>query len=98
MRSFERALRVQPDYAFARFGLARALQAEGNDDAAAVEYKRAWRETDNDLYLLYLIKLYLHRNLWVVLLTVVAAMGLAGGWLMRRRGLPQGSETASGKR
>ncbi|VUZ83848.1 TPR domain-containing protein [Candidatus Methylomirabilis lanthanidiphila] len=97
IEEFERALRAKPDYAFARFGLARALQAEGNDDAAAIEYKRAWRETDNDLYLLYLIKLYLQRNLWMVLLTVVAAMGLTGAWLMRRRGLPQGSETASGK-
>jgi tetratricopeptide (TPR) repeat protein len=94
---FERALRAQPGYTFARFGLARALQAEGSDDAAAVEYKRAWREADNDIYLLYLIKLYLQRNLWVVLLAVVLAMGLMLVWLMRRRGVAQGSEAASGK-
>jgi tetratricopeptide (TPR) repeat protein len=97
IEEFERALRAQPDYTFARFGLARALQAEGNDDAAAVEYKRAWREDNNDLYLLFLIKLYLQRHLWVVLLAVISAMGLTLVWLMRRRGLSQGFEAASGK-
>ncbi|MDE2058197.1 MAG: tetratricopeptide repeat protein [candidate division NC10 bacterium] len=97
VEEFERALRAQPHYTFARFGLARALQAEGHDDAAAVEYKRAWQEANNDIYLLYLVKLYLQRNLWVVLLAVVSAMGLTVVWLLRRRGLPQGSEATSGK-
>ncbi len=94
---FERALRAQPDYTFARFGLARALQAEGHDDAAAVEYKRAWREADNDVYLVYLVKLYLQRNLWVVLLAVVSTIGLTLVWLMRRRGLPRDSPAMSRK-
>ncbi|MBI2883263.1 MAG: tetratricopeptide repeat protein [Candidatus Methylomirabilis oxyfera] len=97
IEEFERALRTQPTYTFARFGLARALQAEGNDDAAALEYKRAWREADNDIYLLYLIKLSLQRNLWVVLLVVASAMGVTLLWLMRRRGLPQASKAESGK-
>lgn len=97
VEEFERALRAQPDYTFARFGLARALQAEGNDDAAAVEYKRAWREADNDVYLLYLIKLYLHRYLGVVLLAAVSAMALTLVWLIRYRGLPQRSRAAADK-
>lgn len=97
IEEFERALQAQPTYTFARFGLARALQAEGNGDAAAVEYKRAWREANNDIYLLYLVKLYLQRSLWAVLLAVVSAMGLTLVWLMRRRGLRQVSETAPGK-
>ncbi len=97
IEEFERALRVQPDYTFARFGLARALQAEGNDDAAAVEYKRAWRESNNDVYLLYLVRLYLQRNLWAVLLAMVSAMALTLVWLMRRRGLPRHSKAMTGK-
>ncbi|MDD5559663.1 tetratricopeptide repeat protein [Candidatus Methylomirabilis sp.] len=97
MEEFERALRIQPTYAFARFGLARALQAEGNDEAAALEYKRAWREADNDIYLLYLIKLSLQRNLWVVFLVVASAMGLTLLWLMRRRGPPEASRPEPGK-
>lgn len=84
-------MRAQPNYTFARFGLARALQASGNDDAAAVEYKRAWREANNDIYLLYLVKLFLQRNIGVVLLVVVLTMGLMVVWLMRRRRLPQSS-------
>lgn len=91
IEEFERALRAQPNYTFARFGLARALQASGNGDAAAVEYRRAWREANNDIYLLYLVKLFLQRNLRVVLLAVVSAMGLTLVWLMRRRSLPQSS-------
>jgi tetratricopeptide (TPR) repeat protein len=97
IEEFERALRVQPGYTFARFGLGRALQAEGHDEAAAAEYRQAWREADNDLYLLYLIKLYVQRNLWIILLTVVSTMGLTVAWLKRRGGVSQGSENASRK-
>lgn len=98
IEEFERALQLQPSYTFARFGLARALQAEGDDDAAAAQYKRAWREADNDIYLLYLIRLYLRQNLWVVLLAVIAIMGLTLLWLLRRRGLSRGSAAAPDKR
>lgn len=97
IEEFERALHVQSDYTFARFGLARALQAEGNDNAAAVEYKRAWRESNNDVYLLYLVRLYLQRNLWAVLLAMMSAMALTVVWLMRRRGLPRHSKAMTGK-
>ncbi len=97
IEEFERALRAQPEYTFARFGLARALQAEGNDDAAVVEYKRAWREANNDVYLLYLVRLYLQRNLWAVLLAVILTAGLTLVWLIRRRRLPQDSQATFGK-
>lgn len=94
IEEFQRALRAQPTYAFARFGLARALQAEGQSDAAAVEYTRAWREAKNDVYLLYLVNLYLQRGLWLILLAVIVGMGLTLVWLMRRKGLPQACKPA----
>lgn len=97
IEEFERALRARPDYTFARFGLARALQAEGDDDAAAVEYRRAWRDAENDVYLVYLIKLYVQRNLWSILLAVVSMMGLMLVWLMRHRGLRGDIRTVSRK-
>jgi len=94
---FQQALRLQPSYAFARFGLARALQAERRSDEAAVEYKRAWRESNNDIYLIYLLGLYLQRSLWIILLVVVSGMILTLVWLLRRRPIPQSSEPARGK-
>ncbi len=94
---FQQALRADPTYAFARFGLARALQAVGRGDAAAAEYKRAWRESKNDIYLVYLLSLYLQRSLWIILLAVVLAMVLTLMWLVRRKAIPQASEPAPGR-
>ncbi len=94
---FRQAVRMQPSYAFARFGLARALQADGRGNEAAVEYKRAWRESNNDIYLIYLLGLYLQRSFWIILLAVVSGMILTLVWLLRRRPLPQSSEPARGK-
>jgi tetratricopeptide (TPR) repeat protein len=89
IEEFQQALRLERTYAFARFGLARALQAEGHLDAAMVEYKQAWRESKNDLYLIYVLGLYLQRSFWIILLAVVLGMMLALVWLLRRRAIPQ---------
>jgi hypothetical protein len=62
-----------------------------------VEYKRAWSESKNDLYLIYLLGLYLRRSLWIILLAVVSGMILTLVWLLRRRATPQSSEPARGK-
>ncbi|MGH7409901.1 MAG: tetratricopeptide repeat protein, partial [Candidatus Methylomirabilis sp.] len=97
IEEFQRALRLEPAYAFARFGLARALQAEGRSDAAMVEYKRAWRESKNDLYLIYLLSLYLQRGLWIIVVAVGLGMALTLVWLLRRRPLSQESERAASK-
>lgn len=98
IEEFQQALRLEPTYAFARFGLARALQAEGHLDAAMVEYKRAWRESKNDLYLIYLLGVYLQRGFWVILLAVVLGMMVALVWLLRRRAIPQSaSQRSEGK-
>lgn len=97
IEEFQQALRLEPTYAFARFGLARALQREGRSNEAMVEYKRAWKESKNDLYLIYLLGLYLQRSLWLILLAVVLGMILTLAWLFRRRDLPQSSEPARGK-
>lgn len=94
---FERALQVQPAYTFARFGLARALQASGNSDAAATEYMRAWREANNEIYLFYLILLYVQRSLWMILLVGISVMVLIPIWLIRRRGRRQRSGAATEK-
>jgi tetratricopeptide (TPR) repeat protein len=92
---FQEALRLQPSYAFARFGLARTLQAEGRNDVALAEYKRAWRESRNDLYLIYLVGLYLQRSVFVILAVVVLGMGLTLLWLFRRRATPRASRAAA---
>ena len=94
---FQQALRLQPTYAFARFGLARALQAEGRNDSAMVEYKRAWRESKNDLYLIYLLGLYLQRSLPLLLIAVGLGMALTLVWLLRRKAMPPASRAASEK-
>ena len=94
---FQRALRLDPAYAFARFGLARALQAEGRADLAMGEYRRAWRDSKNDLYLIYLLGLYLQRGLWVIVSAVGLGMVLTLIWLFRRRPLPQESGPAASK-
>ena len=66
-----------------------------------MEYKRAWRESKYDLYLIYLLGLYLQRSFWVILLAVVLGMILSLVWLLRRRASPQsaclGRESKSGK-
>lgn len=97
IEEFQQALRLEPNYAFARFGLARALQGDGRGNAAMVEYKRAWSESKNDLYLIYLLGLYLRRSLWIILLAVVSGMILTLVWLLRRRAIPQSSDPARGK-
>jgi len=97
IEEFQRALRLEPTYAFARFGLARALQADRRSDAAMVEYKRAWRESKNDLYLIYLLSLYLQRGLWIVVGAVGLGMALTLVWLFRRRAVPAGSQPLPGK-
>ena len=94
IEEFQQALRQQPTYAFARFGLARALQAEGRNDSAMVEYKRAWRESRNDLYLIYVLGLYLQRSLFFILLVVALGMVLTLYWLFRRKAVPQSSQPA----
>jgi tetratricopeptide (TPR) repeat protein len=94
IEEFQQALRQQPTYAFARFGLARALQAEGRNDSAMAEYKRAWRESRNDLYLIYVLGLYLQRSLFVILLAVALGMILTLVWLFRRKAVPQASQSA----
>jgi len=85
IEEFRSALRQERKYSFARFGLARALQAVGRSDAAISEYKQAWRESRNDLYLIYLAGLYLQRFLWIIPLGV--GLGMIGTlvWLFRRR-------------
>jgi len=94
IEEFQQALRQQPTYAFARFGLARALQAEGRNDSAMAEYKRAWRESRNDLYLIYVLGLYLQRSLFFILLAVALGMILTLVWLFRRKAVPQASQSA----
>ena len=95
---FQQALRLQPSYAFARFGLARALQGEGRRNEAMVEYKRAWRESNNDLYLIYVLGLYLQQGLWTIVLAVVSGMVVTLVWLLRRgRPIPQSSEPSPGR-
>jgi len=97
IEEFQQALRQQPTYAFAGFGLARALQAEGRNDTAMVEYKRAWRESRNDLYLIYALGLYLQRSLFFILLAVALGMVLTLFWLFRRKAVPQASQPAGEK-
>ncbi len=97
IEEFEQALRQQPTYAFARFGLARALQADGRNDSAIAEYKRAWRESRNDLYLIYVLGLYLQRSLFFILLAVALGMILTLVWLFRRKAVPQASRPAAEK-
>ena len=95
---FQQALRLQPGYAFARFGLARALQGEGRRNEAMVEYKRAWRESNNDVYLIYVLGLYLQQGLWTIVLAVVSGMVVTLVWLLRRgRPIPQSSEPSPGR-
>jgi hypothetical protein len=59
-----------------------------------VEYKRAWRESRNDLYLIYVLGLYLQRSLFFILLVVGLAMVLTLVWLLRRKTLPPASQSA----
>jgi tetratricopeptide (TPR) repeat protein len=94
IEEFQHGLRLQPTYTFARFGLARALQGEGRGDAAMEEYKRAWRESKNDVYLIYLLGFYLQRSLWIIVLAVFSGMIVTLIWLLRRRAVPESSHPA----
>jgi hypothetical protein len=62
-----------------------------------VEYKRAWRESRNDLYLIYVLGLYLQRSLFFILLVVALGMVLTLFWLFRRKAVPQASQPAAEK-
>lgn len=70
---FRQALAIDPNYAFAHFGLGKALDALGEGREAIDEYKKAWRLSKNDLYLLYLAGLYFRWNLWAFLLIGLGA-------------------------
>ncbi len=82
---FRRSLHLEPGYSFARFGLGRAFQAEGRGGEAIAEYRQAWRESRNDLYLIYLAGLYLQRFLWLIPVGVGVGMITTLVWLFRRR-------------
>jgi tetratricopeptide (TPR) repeat protein len=94
IEEFRRALQLEPTYAFARFGLGRALQARGDSDGALAAYKEAWQESRNDLYLIYLLNLYLQRSLWIVVVAVVLTMAGALVWLFRRASVTERSTPA----
>lgn len=55
----ERALAVNPEYTLALYGLGKAYESQGKYAEAIEAYRRAWRQSGNDLYLLLWIQAYM---------------------------------------
>lgn len=89
---FQEALNLDPNSPFARFGFAKALEALGREAEAAGEYQKAWRLSKNDLYLLYLVGIYLRRYLWTILAVSAVALLVTFSLLIRgfRKAMEQG--------
>jgi tetratricopeptide (TPR) repeat protein len=64
----ERALAINPEYTLALYGLGKAHESRGQYPEALQAYRRAWRQSGNDLYLLLWLQAYMASHGQVMIL------------------------------
>jgi tetratricopeptide (TPR) repeat protein len=64
----ERALALNPEYTLALYGLGKAHESRGEYPEALHAYRRAWRQSGNDLYLLLWLQAYMASHGQVMIL------------------------------
>jgi tetratricopeptide (TPR) repeat protein len=64
----ERALAINPEYTLALYGLGKAYESRGQYPEALQAYRRAWRQSGNDLYLLLWLQAYMASHGQVMIL------------------------------
>jgi len=68
----ERALAINPEYTLALYGLGKAYESRGQYPEALQAYRRAWRQSGNDLYLLLWLQAYMASHGQVMILFLFA--------------------------
>ncbi|MFQ5847717.1 MAG: tetratricopeptide repeat protein [Candidatus Methylomirabilales bacterium] len=73
----QRALTINPEYALALYGLGKAHESRGEYPQALQAYRRAWRQSGNDLYLLLWLQAYMssHGQVMILFLFAFLAVG-----------------------
>lgn len=84
----EQAVAIDPKYALALYGLGKAHESRGQYPEAADAYRRAWKQSGNDLYLLLWFQAYMSSRgqvMIVFLFGFAAVGGVIALWTMRGR-------------
>ncbi len=87
----QRALAMNPQYTLALYGLGKAYESRGQYPDALQTYRRAWRQSGNDLYLLLWLQAYMagHGQMVIPFLCAFLAVGaLIAARTIRRRKTP----------
>ncbi|MFQ5656353.1 MAG: tetratricopeptide repeat protein [Candidatus Methylomirabilales bacterium] len=95
MVHFKEALAINPEYTLALYGLAKAYESLGQYPEALQAYRRAWKQSGNDLYLLLWLQAYMasHGQVTIIFLFAFLAVGgLIGVWAVRGRRAPATSK------
>lgn len=79
----EQALAMNPEYTLALYGLGKAYEARGQYREALQAYRRAWRQSGNELYLFLWIQTYMSNHGQAMILFLFAF--LAGGGVFALR-------------
>ena len=74
----ERALAISPGYTLALYGLGKAHESRGQYPEALQAYRRAWRQSGNDLYLLLWLQAYMSSHGQAMILFLFAFVALGG--------------------
>ena len=91
----QRALAINPEYTLALYGLGKAYESRGQYGDALQAYRRAWKQSGNDLYLLLWLQAYMasHGQVTVIFLFAFLAVGgLIAVWAVRGRRAPATSK------
>jgi tetratricopeptide (TPR) repeat protein len=93
--TLQHALAVNPEYTLALYGLGKAYESRGQYAEAIEAYRRAWRQSGNDLYLLLWVQAYMASHggaVFLVLLAFLIVGGVIGLRAFRGRRAPATSE------